>query len=120
MSRILEALDPNAIPDHTWQILFDLEKDPGEFRNIAAEPAARSLKDEMRVALIRRSMEVLDPLPEIVTPCRRPANRSPAVGARAPWPCAHSAPAARNASTAFSPPKANEFESAAATCRRRD
>ncbi len=50
------------------EILFDLEKDPDEFRNIAAEPAVRALKDEMRIALIRRSMEVLDPLPEIVAP----------------------------------------------------
>jgi len=50
------------------EILFDLEKDPDEFRNLAADPAAKPLLDEMRVALLKRSQEVADPLPERVAP----------------------------------------------------
>ncbi len=50
------------------EILFDLEKDPDEFRNQAREPAARALLDRMRVAMLKKTLEIADPLPERVAP----------------------------------------------------
>ena len=55
-----------------WQsgeeVLFDLEKDPHELRNIAREPAARPLLDQMRMLMLRKTLEAVDPLPERVAP----------------------------------------------------
>ena len=50
------------------EVLFDLEKDPDELRNIAREPAAKSLLDEMRMRMLRRAIAAADPLPERVAP----------------------------------------------------
>jgi len=50
------------------EILFDLEKDPDEFRNLAGERSARPLLEEMRLAMLKRSLEIIDPLPERVAP----------------------------------------------------
>lgn len=50
------------------EVLFDLEKDPYEFRNIAADSAAKPLLDEMRMRMLKKSIEVADPLPERVAP----------------------------------------------------
>ncbi|MGH9722352.1 MAG: sulfatase family protein, partial [Bryobacteraceae bacterium] len=46
------------------EVLFDLAKDPNELRNVAQSPAARPLLDQMRVKMLRRTLEVIDPLPE--------------------------------------------------------
>ena len=48
------------------EVLFDLEHDADEFRNIAADKAAKPLLDEMRMKMMRRSLAVLNPLPEQV------------------------------------------------------
>ena len=50
------------------EVLFDLERDPDELRNVAGDSAARALRDEMRVALLKKSLEARDPLPEPVAP----------------------------------------------------
>jgi arylsulfatase A-like enzyme len=50
------------------EVLFDLEKDPNELRNIAREPSAKSLLDEMRLRLLRKTIQSRDPLPERVAP----------------------------------------------------
>lgn len=50
------------------EVLFDLEKDPDELRNIAQDASARSLLDQMRVRMLRRTLEVQDPLPERIAP----------------------------------------------------
>jgi len=39
------------------ECLFDLEKDPEEFRNIAGESSAKALLDEMRLMAMRRSRD---------------------------------------------------------------
>ncbi|MGH9657773.1 MAG: sulfatase family protein [Bryobacteraceae bacterium] len=48
------------------EALFDLESDPHELRNVAGRNKA--LLDEMRVAMLRRTLEVVDPLPERIAP----------------------------------------------------
>jgi arylsulfatase A-like enzyme len=50
------------------EALFDLRRDPDELRNIAAEPQARALLDEMRMRTLQKALETLDPLPEQVAP----------------------------------------------------
>lgn len=50
------------------EVLFDLDKDPEEFRNVAQEAAARPLLDQMRLRMLRRALELLDPLPERIAP----------------------------------------------------
>ncbi|MEO7653704.1 MAG: sulfatase-like hydrolase/transferase, partial [Bryobacteraceae bacterium] len=50
------------------EVLFDLEKDPNELRNVAQEASAKPLLDQMRVRLLRRGIEIQDPLPEKVAP----------------------------------------------------
>ena len=50
------------------EILFDLEKDPQEFRNLAGQAAARPLLDEMRLRMLRKTLETRDPLPERIAP----------------------------------------------------
>jgi len=50
------------------EVLFDLEKDPNQLRNVAREPAARGLLDEMRMRMMRKQIEAADPLPERVAP----------------------------------------------------
>jgi hypothetical protein len=55
-----------------WQngeeVLFDLAKDLHELRNVARAPDAKALLDEMRVRLLRKTIETADPLPERVAP----------------------------------------------------
>lgn len=48
--------------------LYDLEKDPGEFRNLWADPNARPLKEQLMATLIDRMAETVDPLPLRRTP----------------------------------------------------
>ena len=50
------------------EALFDLGADPHELRNVAAEAGSKALLDQMRQRLLRRSIEVQDPLPERVAP----------------------------------------------------
>ena len=50
------------------EVLFDLEKDPHELRNIARDPAAKPLLDEMRVRILKKALQAADPLPERVAP----------------------------------------------------
>ncbi len=50
------------------EVLFDLEKDPHELRNLARDPAARPLLDQMRLLMLRKTLEAVDPLPERVAP----------------------------------------------------
>jgi len=57
-----------AIYSNGEEILFDLERDPHQLRNLSLDPSARDLLDEMRVALLRKTIEVVDPLPERIRP----------------------------------------------------
>jgi len=50
------------------EVLFDLEKDPHELRNVAQDPAARPLLDRMRLLMMRKTLQAVDPLPERVAP----------------------------------------------------
>ncbi len=50
------------------EALFDLEKDPHELRNVAGDPAARPLLDHMRMLMLRKTLDSVDPLPERVAP----------------------------------------------------
>ncbi len=50
------------------EVLFDLEKDPREFRNIAQDAAAKALLDEMRMRMLKKTLEAADPLPERIAP----------------------------------------------------
>jgi arylsulfatase len=43
--------------------LYDLEKDPGEVRNLWDDPNARGAKEELSAKLIARMAETIDPLP---------------------------------------------------------
>jgi arylsulfatase A-like enzyme len=43
--------------------LYDLRKDPGEFRNLWDDPGSRSAKEEMMARLVARMSETVDPLP---------------------------------------------------------
>ena len=38
------------------EVLFDLERDPNELRNVAQEPAAKSLLDDMRMRMLRKEI----------------------------------------------------------------
>lgn len=48
------------------EMLFDLERDPNQFRNVASVARAKPLLDDMRLRLLRHRMEIVDPLPERV------------------------------------------------------
>lgn len=48
------------------ELLFDLDKDPNQFRNISQVSRGKPLLDEMRLRMLRRQMEIVDPLPERV------------------------------------------------------
>lgn len=50
------------------EVLFDLENDPHELRNIARETATKPLLDEMRVLLMKKTIDSVDPLPERIAP----------------------------------------------------
>jgi arylsulfatase A-like enzyme len=50
------------------EVLFDMEQDPDQLRNIAQEPAGKALLDQMRMRMLRRAIETADPLPERVAP----------------------------------------------------
>ncbi len=50
------------------EVLFDLEKDPGEYRNIAQLPEGNELRGQMRVKLLQKTIEARDPLPERIRP----------------------------------------------------
>ncbi|MGH9666263.1 MAG: hypothetical protein ACRD9L_17690, partial [Bryobacteraceae bacterium] len=50
------------------ECLFDLKKDPDQLRNIAQERVAKSLLDNMRTLMLRRTQEIVDPLPERIAP----------------------------------------------------
>jgi arylsulfatase A-like enzyme len=43
--------------------LFDFQEDPDEFRNLWDEPDYRSIRDELRIALLDKIMETGSPLP---------------------------------------------------------
>lgn len=57
-----------AIYENGEEILFDLEKDPHQLRNIAAAPEGAELLQRMRKALLLKTIEVQDPLPEQIRP----------------------------------------------------
>ena len=46
-----------------WGEMYDLEKDPWEFRNLWDERGARSIKQELQALLIARMSETVDPDP---------------------------------------------------------
>jgi arylsulfatase len=48
------------------EMLFDLRQDPRQFRNLSQATGAKPLLDRMRTRLLRRNMEVIDPLPAAV------------------------------------------------------
>ena len=48
------------------EMLFDLQQDPHQFRNIAQVARAKPLLEEMRMRLLRLNMELVDPLPPLV------------------------------------------------------
>jgi arylsulfatase A-like enzyme len=50
------------------EILFDLIKDPHQLRNLSLRPEGRILLEKMRVALLRKTIETQDPLPERIRP----------------------------------------------------
>ncbi len=50
------------------ELLFDLEKDPHQFRNIAERPEGKPLVDEMRRRLLLKTIKARDPLPERIRP----------------------------------------------------
>ena len=50
------------------EVLFDLEKDPDEYRNIARLPEGNELLGQMRVKLLQKTIEARDPLPERIRP----------------------------------------------------
>ena len=50
------------------EVLFDLEQDPSELHNIAAAPSAKPLLDQMRLRMLRKTLEARDPLPERIAP----------------------------------------------------
>ena len=50
------------------EVLFDLDKDPYEYHNIAHLPEGKELLDEMRVKLLRKTIDARDPLPERIRP----------------------------------------------------
>jgi arylsulfatase A-like enzyme len=43
--------------------LYDLEKDPGDFRNLWGDPNARGIREEMMFTLVNRMADTVDPLP---------------------------------------------------------
>lgn len=48
------------------EVLFDLERDPDQFRSVAQVSRAKPLLDEMRMRMLRHEIEVQDTLPERV------------------------------------------------------
>ena len=50
------------------EILFDLTKDPHQLRNLSLRPEGRKLLEKMRVALLQKTIETQDPLPERIRP----------------------------------------------------
>lgn len=56
------------IDDGGKEVLFDYSTDPHELRNVAQSPAHASLRDELRVQLIRKIIGARDPLPERIRP----------------------------------------------------
>lgn len=50
------------------EILLDLQRDPKQFHNLTREASAKPLLDKMRARLLRRNMELADPLPPAVAP----------------------------------------------------
>lgn len=57
-----------AIYDNGEEILFDLEKDPHQLRNIAQSSEGADLLQQMRKALLLKTIEIRDPLPEQIRP----------------------------------------------------
>ena len=57
-----------SIYDNGEEILFDLTKDPHQLRNLSLRPERRKLLDEMRVALLKKTIEAQDPLPARIRP----------------------------------------------------
>ena len=50
------------------EVLFDLREDPGEHRNLAANPNAASLLDKMRRLMREKDFQLWDSLPERIAP----------------------------------------------------
>lgn len=50
------------------EVLFDLRRDPGEHRNVATEPAAKGLLEEMRGHLRAKDFALWDDLPRRIAP----------------------------------------------------
>ncbi len=57
-----------SIYENGEEILFDLRRDPHQLRNLSLRPEGRELLEEMRVALLRKTIEAQDPLPERIRP----------------------------------------------------
>ena len=53
---------------HGEEVLFDYSSDPHELRNVAQSKTHANLLNDMRVLLLRKSIETLDPLPERIRP----------------------------------------------------
>jgi len=50
------------------ELLFNLDEDPHQLRNVARAPEARPLLDEMRKRLLLKTIETQDPLPPKIRP----------------------------------------------------
>ncbi len=50
------------------EILFDLQGDPRQLRNVSGDAEARPLLAEMRKRLLLKTIEARDPLPERIRP----------------------------------------------------
>ena len=57
-----------SIYDNGEELLFDLENDPHQLRNVAQDSSAKDLLDQMRVRLLKKTIEARDPLPERIRP----------------------------------------------------
>lgn len=84
-SKFRDSIYAEHGPDNYWQrvirteeakymcntngdeVLFDLQKDPDEYNNIANDKSGKSLLDEMRKKMLVRSMEVIDNLPKRIS-----------------------------------------------------
>ena len=68
-NKIIRAKNAKySIYKNGQEVLFDLEKDPGEYRNIAQLPEGDELLGQMRVKLLQKTIEARDPLPERIRP----------------------------------------------------
>ncbi len=50
------------------ELLLDLQHDPHQLRNVAQDSSAKDLLDQMKVRLLKKTIEARDPLPERIRP----------------------------------------------------